>query len=212
MAYVRATLIVLLLGALRALPLPERLELRVLQLIVLLLIMRQRLKPLRKARTIGELVDQAMALGAWSRNERRRETLRELEAHAHHACRGLGSPRPFAPGDRVVLTTTACRSWATVMGFPVARSLTTVWTVVACTCELCKRGRHVCTDEVLAVELEHGSDVELTLRHISVGQLKRRGELRADDGLSDGPAQPSLGAAVVRAIKRGALSTSSRWR
>jgi hypothetical protein len=160
------------------------------------------LKPLRKATSIGELVDRAMTLGAWVRNHERRTKLLELEAQEERDRLLYGPPNTFVPGDRVVLTATACRSWATVMGFPVARSLTMVWTVMACSCELCVRGNHVCTDEVLSAELDQGSDAEPHLRHMSVLQLKRRGELRADDGLCRGPEQPSLGAAVVRAARR----------
>ncbi len=163
--------------------------------------MTERLKPLRKATSIAGLVDQAMTLGAHARELERRVALQELEAQEERE-RLLYGPAPtFAVGDRVVLTATACRMWATVMGFPVTRSLTMVWTVVACECELCQRGSHVCTDEVVSVESMQGSDAEPSMRHISVLQLKRRGELRADDGLSTGPAQPSLGAAVQRAAR-----------
>jgi hypothetical protein len=156
-------------------------------------------KPVRKCRTIAGLVDRAMQLGAAARELERREALARIEALEQRS--RAGPAGVFAPGDQVVLTATACRAWASVMGLPVTRSLTAVWTVTACDCALCQLGGHVCTDEPLAHELVDTDGP--VLRHLAIGQVRRRGELRADDGLSTGGNQPSLGAAVLRATRRG---------
>lgn len=151
------------------------------------------MKPTRKCKTIAGEVERAMLLGAAARGIERTEALAELEAREERERLLFGPRNVFEPGDRIVLTATACRTWAAVMGYPVTRSLTAVWTVIACDCELCNRGDHVCTDEALEHDLVDTDVSGPVMRHISVMQVKRKGELRADDGLSSGPDQPRIG-------------------
>ena len=146
------------------------------------------MKPMHKRAptTIAGQVERAMQLRADAREVERTEARLADEAAEEREHLLFGPRNVFKAGDVVVLTATACRIWATVMGFPVTRSLTAVWTVTACDCELCTHGSFVCTDEPIELELGYVSNDNVgtaALRHISVGQLKRKGELRADDGL-----------------------------
>lgn len=153
------------------------------------------MKPMRKCVTIAELIDYALPRAAAAAEKARQARLLAIEAAEERERLLFGPPRAFAPGDEVVLTATACRNWASVMGYPVTRALTSVWTVLACGCALCARGSHVCTDERLSDALSYPSndnDGTRALRHISVMQLKRKGEMSADDGLSTGPDQPRI--------------------
>lgn len=72
--------------------------------------------------------------------------------------------RVFFVGDRVVLTVAALRR----MGIQRVSHVARAWTVRECACDLCRRGRHVCTDQPCAND--NGC------RHIACSSLRHYGQ------------------------------------
>lgn len=79
-------------------------------------------------------------------------------------------PRPFAPGDKLILNGSDPSGWS-------ARMPRRPWVVVECACEMCASGSHVALDvpESPAM-LELYPDIS-PWRHVGAGALRRKGEL-----------------------------------
>lgn len=74
----------------------------------------------------------------------------------------------FLPGDRVVLTQSSARALGALRRNDVAR----VWTVRTCDCQLCRLGRHVCTDQAC----QDGTG----WRHLACSSLRLEGQPTLD--------------------------------
>lgn len=75
--------------------------------------------------------------------------------------------RQLEPGDRVKLTGQFLRSTGQATGGEGRK----VWTVVSCTCGLCKRETHVAVDEFMPFEDDDGNPMR---RHFHQENLYRK--------------------------------------
>lgn len=117
------------------------------------------------ARRISPVIDYAMAYGAEKKQALDRSRLAAFDADDRQRRHNY----TFVPGDRVVFTGKALNSMGVQHGADVAR----VWSVLECACDLCRLGRHVCTDQALL----DGSG----WRHISCAALRLERQPSIDD-------------------------------
>jgi hypothetical protein len=115
--------------------------------------------------SIGALIDRAMTLGALRKLAMDRSRLAKFD-ECDAASR---PPHVFCPGDRVVMTGRALNSMGVKRGGDVARE----WSVLACSCDLCRTARFVCTDQRAA----DGDG----WRHIATRALRLKSQPSCDD-------------------------------
>jgi len=114
---------------------------------------------------VGPMIADAMEYGARKKQALDRARFEEFEADD----RSRQPNRTFAAGDRVVFTGKALNSMGSTRGVDSAR----VWEVLECACDLCRLGRHVCTDQ----SLSDGSG----WRHIANSALRLKSQSSVDD-------------------------------